>query len=93
MLSSHCLWPFQNLLAARQWDSAFAQWYSHEHRHSAIRFVTPAQRHAGLDVAILNQRDAVYEKAKEHHPKRWSCKTRNWKPVTIVHLNPEQHTG
>jgi putative transposase len=54
--------PFYNLLAARQWVSGFVQWYSHEHRHCAIRFVTPAQRHAGLDAAILNQRDALFKK-------------------------------
>jgi hypothetical protein len=32
--------------------AAFVQWYNHEHQHSAIRFVTPAQRHDGLDVRI-----------------------------------------
>ena len=28
---------------------AFVHWYNHEHRHSGIRYVTPAQRHAGED--------------------------------------------
>lgn len=82
--------PFENLLAARQWVAAFTQWYNHEHRHSAIRFVTPAQRHAGLDAAILSKRAEVYKEAKQRHPNRWSRETRNWEPVTIVHLNPEQ---
>ena len=34
---------FENLLAARQWVGMFVQWYNHEHRHSAIRFVTPTK--------------------------------------------------
>ena len=34
---------FENLLAARQWVGTFVQWYNHEHRHSAIGFVTPQQ--------------------------------------------------
>ena len=38
---------FENLLAARQWVGAFVHWYKLEHRHSAIRFVTPQERHAG----------------------------------------------
>lgn len=83
--------PFENLLAARQWVGAFVHWYNHEHRHSAIGFVTPAQRHAGLDAALLCKRTEVYEAAKAKHPERWSGATRNWQPVTIVHLNPEKH--
>lgn len=56
--------PFADLAAARSWATTLVQWYNHEHRHSAIRFVTPAQRHAGLDQAILTQRSAVYESAR-----------------------------
>ena len=84
--------PFENLMAARQWVGTFVHWYNEEHRHSAIRFVTPAQRHAGLDTALLNKRTELYEAAKMRHPERWSGATRNWHPVTIVHLNPEKQT-
>ena len=48
--------PFENLLAARRWVTDLAHWYNHEHRHSAIGFVTPAQRHACLDRALLEER-------------------------------------
>lgn len=81
---------FESLLAARQWAGQFVQWYNHEHRHSAIRFVTPAQRHAGRDVALLEQRAIVYEAAKNRHPRRWSGAIRNWQPVLVVYLNPDQ---
>ena len=37
---------FENLFAARQWVGTFVHWYNHEHCHSAIRFVTPHERHA-----------------------------------------------
>jgi putative transposase len=83
--------PFVNLMTARQWVSTFIDWYNHEHRHSAIRFVTPAERHAGLDSALLSKRNALYEAAKERHPERWSGATRNWQPVSVVHLNPDQN--
>ena len=82
---------FGSLLAARQWVGLFVQWYNHEHRHSAINFVTPAERHDGLDSALLKQRISVYEAAKQKHPKRWSGATRNWQPVLVAHLNPDQH--
>ena len=83
--------PFENLLAARQWVGTFAAWYNDEHRHSAIGFVTPAQRHSGLDTGLLRKRTEVYEAAKKRHPERWSGTTRNWRPVSVVHLNPDQH--
>lgn len=83
--------PFENLMTARQWVSTFIHWYNHEHRHSAIRFVTPAERHAGLDGALLGKRIDLYEAAKKRHPERWSGATRNWQPVRVVHLNPDQH--
>jgi transposase InsO family protein len=81
---------FENLLAARQWVGVFVQWYNEEHRHSAINFVTPVERHAGLDTALLEKRAIVYEAAKSRYPERWSGATRNWQPVLVVHLNPDQ---
>lgn len=38
---------FKDLQAARQWASDFVHWYNHDHCHSGIRYVSPAQRHAG----------------------------------------------
>lgn len=81
---------FENLMAARTWVGTFVHWYNHEHRHSAIRFVTPAQRHDGEDQALLAKRNAVYQAAKALHPLRWHGDTRNWQRVEFVHLNPNQ---
>jgi putative transposase len=82
--------PFANLHGARDWVTSFVQWYNHEHRHSAIKFVTPGQRHAGMDMTLLHKRTALYEAAKLRHPERWSGATRNWQPIRIVHLNPDK---
>lgn len=81
---------FANLEAARQWAAAFVHWYNVDHRHSGIRYVSPAQRHAGEEHAILAARHAVYQQARQHHPARWSRQTRNWTPVGAVTLNPER---
>lgn len=82
--------PFSSLQQARQWMEEFTHWYNHQHRHSGIQFVTPAERHAGLDRAILQQRKATYEAAKKRHPYRWSGNTRNWDHNNVVYLNPDK---
>jgi putative transposase len=79
---------FASLEEARAWMQQFVHGYNHEHRHSGIRFVTPAQRHQGQDPAILAQRQTVYEQARERHPERWSGPIRNCQPITEVWLNP-----
>jgi transposase InsO family protein len=80
--------PFASIDDARRWVHRFVRWYNHEHRHSAIRYVTPNQRHGGQEHRLLQRREAVYEAAKQRNPARWSGKTRNWKPVAEVWLNP-----
>ena len=80
--------PFESVDEARQWIATFVDWYNHSHRHSGIKYVTPAQRHNGEDIAILEQRKRVYEKAKKLNPERWSGKTRNWDHESLVRLNP-----
>lgn len=83
--------PFASLEAARQWVEGFVTWYNTEHRHSGIRFVTPAQRHAGTDCRILAQRATVYEHAKKARPDRWRGRPiRNWTPAGTAWLNPEK---
>ena len=81
--------PFASSDAACQWVARFVSWYNTEHRHSAIRYVTPDQRHTGADVAILTRRCQLYEHARRRTPERWSSKTRNWTPIDAVVLNPE----
>ena len=81
---------FADLDQARAWAAGFVQWYNVEHRHSGIRYVSPAQRHAGHDHAILAARHALYTSARERHPARWSGKTRNGSPIGAVTLNPER---
>jgi len=84
---------FSGIDQARQWVGGFVHWYNTEHLHSAIRFLTPDSRHQGLDKEILAKRVAVYEKAKQLNPLRWSGQTRNWAPITEVCLNPKKHNS
>ena len=79
---------FETIDVARQWVKGFAYWYNFVHLHSAIRFVSPAQRHRRKDEAILANRRNVYQNAKRQRPGRWSGETRNWEHIPTVWLNP-----
>jgi len=80
--------PFETIEAARAWVSGFVGWYNTRHHHSAIRFVTPDQRHFGTEAALLEKRASLYDAARAKNPNRWSGKTRNWSPAPAVRLGP-----
>lgn len=86
-------WPssgFDSLEHARDWVQHFVDWYNHQHKHSQLNFVSPAERHAGLDGEILQKRKRVLEDARKTHPNRWSGSIRNCEPVGSVMLNPDR---
>lgn len=82
--------PFADLASATRWVARFVDWYNGTHRHSAIRYVTPDERHYGRERDVLASRHDLYERARRANPERWSGTTRNWSPVELVVLNPER---
>ena len=78
---------FATLDEARQWVLHFTRWYNHEHKHRNLKFVSPAQRHAGEDAVIFTRRAKLYEQARAKHPARWSRGIRNWSLPGEVWLN------
>ncbi len=82
--------PFVDAGAAQRWVACFAAWYNGEHRHSAIRYVTPNERHFGLEPGILKRRHELFTSARRANPERWSRASRNWQAVGTVTLNPER---
>lgn len=82
--------PFETIEQARLWAIGLVDWYNQEHRHGGIKFVTPEQRHFGQDTLLLQKRDALYAQARAKNPNRWARDTRNWTPITEVHLNPDK---
>lgn len=86
-------WPpkgFESLEQARDWVKRFVEWYNTEHRHSALNYVTPAQRQNGDDKSILAKRYEVLELARARHPRRWSGPVRNCEPRGPSVLNPDK---
>lgn len=81
---------FALVFDARAWAEAFVTWYNTKHLHSALKFVTPHQRHSGEDVAIRAKRQIVYQLARMEHPERWSGASRDWIVRKIATLNPNK---
>jgi len=89
-------WPsngFNNLEESRDWVERFVRWYNTEHKHSRLNYVTPAQRHNGIDGAILSKREKVLTAFRNKNPERWSRKIRNCEPIGEVYLNPEKEAA
>jgi putative transposase len=82
--------PFASLAAACAWVTGFTDWYNTKHLHSALRFVTPADRHAGREADIFARRRGVYEQAQRARPERWRSATRTWEAIKKVVLNPQR---
>ncbi|MCI0571876.1 MAG: IS3 family transposase, partial [Myxococcaceae bacterium] len=80
--------PFAGVADASLWVQRFVAWYNGVHRHSAIRFVTPDERHFGREHQVLAYRHEVYRRAQRRRPGRWSRSTRDWTPAGPVRLNP-----
>ena len=79
--------PFASLEAARAWVAHFVAWYNNEHRHSALDYLTPSERHEGRGDAILENRRTVYERARRARPARWPRGVRRWRADAEVSLN------
>jgi putative transposase len=62
---------FGSLLEARDWASNFFHWYNHQHHHSGLSLLTPADVHFGRAEAVLLQRQLVLQQAYDQHPERF----------------------
>ena len=83
---------FKDINEARRWVADFVDHYNNHHLHSGISFVTPEQKYSGEDIAILQKRKEVYERAKQRNPKRWpSNKIKSFTPTTIVKVGAKSN--
>lgn len=62
---------FGSLPDARDWSSTFFGWYNHEHHHSGIALLTPADVHFGRAKQVLQARQQVLQAAYEKYPERF----------------------
>jgi len=62
---------FGSIQDARAFCKDFFTWYNHEHHHTGIGLLTPAQVHYGLADQIYENRRQVLHEAYQLHPKRF----------------------
>ena len=90
-------WPgtFETVEDADRHCEQFFEWYNHDHHHTGIGLVTPAQRHAGNGALIDTRRQVVLDKAYAAHPERFpNGRPKPPKQPATVWINPpEQHTN
>jgi putative transposase len=80
---------FGSQVDVRLWSRDFFQWYNHEHHHSGIALLTPADVHYGRGQQMLRARQQVLKTAYRKNPERFvrGCP----KPVALpeaVWINP-----
>lgn len=62
---------FASIDEARTWAKQFFHWYNHEHHHSGLVLLTPAQVHSGQTEQVIQQRNIILHDAYQRHPERF----------------------
>jgi putative transposase len=62
---------FGSIEDGRAFGQVFFPWYNHEHRHSALGFLTPAVVHVGQAATVRTHRQHVLAAAYARHPERF----------------------
>jgi putative transposase len=62
---------FGSIEHARALSGDLFQWYNHEHHHSALGLLTPADVHYGRAAAMIAQRAGTLAQAHARHPERF----------------------
>ena len=65
---------FESINDARTWMRRFVAWYNHDHYHSALGYLHPADVHASTTEPIITARQAVLDAAYAAHPERFRNK-------------------
>lgn len=62
---------FGSVQDARAWGRKFFAWYNHEHYHTGLQLLTPADVHLGRASEVVVQRNHVLARAYAAHPERF----------------------
>ena len=91
-LKYHPLFPdrFGSLEHGRLFCRGFFPWYNHQHHHSGLALLTPADVHFGRAPEILARRADVLRAAYAAHPERFHRVPRPRQLPQAVWINPPQ---
>ena len=63
---------FGSIEDARRHGGDFFPWYNHDHHHSGLAFLTPADVHFGRAADVIAERQRVLDDAFSRHPERFT---------------------
>ena len=90
----HSTYPgrFATLEEGLGWGRSFFPWYNHEHKHSGIAFLTPADVYYGRAEDRLAQRHTVLQAAYAAHPERFPHGLPRPQLLPVAtYINPPSH--
>mgnify|MGYP000008744311 FL=1 len=82
---------FESIVHARQWYSAYVDWYNLQHHHSGLAGFTPEQVFTGRYREIAEIRQRALDDSFEAHPERFTRgRPKVAMPPASVSINPVQ---
>jgi putative transposase len=63
-------------------------WYNHQHRHSSLALLTPADVHYGRATSVIAKRQVVLEAGYAAHPERFARRPLHPAPPPVAWINP-----
>jgi putative transposase len=80
---------FASIEHGLDWGRGFFPWYNHEHHHSGLAYLTPAQVHSGRTAEVIRAREQTLTRAWHAHPERFvNGPPRILRPPSEVWINP-----
>ncbi len=83
---------FDSLNHARAWCTRFYQWYNHEHYHSSIAYLRPADLHYGNASAVIEARQVTLDAAHAAFPERFARRPQPAAAPTEASINKGAQT-
>ena len=84
---------FASIQEARAFCRSFFHWYNHQHKHSGIALMTPADVHFLRVQQVLEKRAAILKAAYDKHPERFNRPPVPQAPPKAVWINPPESTA
>ena len=78
---------FPCLKSGREYFIKYFDDYNHTFKHSGIQFLTPAERHSGEEIKILDLRNKTIADFFLNNPHRYAKSPKKFKPILEVTIN------
>lgn len=78
---------FSGLQIGREYFKSYFCDYNYSYKHSGIQFITPAERHYGEEIKILDSRNQTIDSFYKTHSHRYTKGAKKFSPIVEVTIN------